>query len=112
MNDTVGQEETETINEINGQNMHLATLGLPPDSGRDARIAQRKNRIEQHRLQKSKPTGNTDGIHFSLDYSVRRTKKVETESSKEAGKSKTQISISKKRIDSTRVSFIDKGKWK
>jgi hypothetical protein len=57
------KEMNEQSSSINAQPSQLLSLGLPQDGGRDARIAQRKNRIEQNRLAKAKPVGPQDGLH-------------------------------------------------
>ncbi|KAI8905824.1 sperm tail-domain-containing protein [Gorgonomyces haynaldii] len=62
------------------------------DGSREARIALRKQRIEQARLAKNKPLQNQD------DILLRRVKKTEPEQ-RNAGKSKSQIAISTKQLN-------------
>jgi hypothetical protein len=59
--------EVKDNNQYNNLDTHSSqsfSFTLPVDDARDARIAQRKIRIEQNRLAKSKPTGEKDGIYF------------------------------------------------
>jgi hypothetical protein len=72
------------------------------DGDREARIAQRKVRMEQARLAKLKPQLNTAGISFNAEQTLRRVKKPEV-TSKGIGKSTAQISLSEKRITVTEV---------
>jgi dynein regulatory complex protein 1 len=58
------KESNDPSSLINTQPSQFLSLGLPQDGGRDARIAQRKNRIEQNRLAKAKPVGQQDGIYL------------------------------------------------
>lgn len=75
------------------------TYGGHMDSDRKARIAHRKVRIETNRLAKMKPE-KTD------ETSVRRKPRVEQDS-KEVGKSKLQVSNSRKKIDGVQLSSTE-----
>ncbi|KAJ3274410.1 hypothetical protein HDV01_003014 [Terramyces sp. JEL0728] len=87
----------QSINQQHQQNAGamLGNTQTPNDGGRDARIAVRKVRIEASRMAKANPENKKD------DNTARRAKKVEIES-REAGKSKTQTILSRKKINQTR----------
>ncbi|KND01052.1 uncharacterized protein SPPG_04144 [Spizellomyces punctatus DAOM BR117] len=70
------------------------------DASREARIASRKRRMEARRLARMKPEKMEDAS------TARRTKKPEP-SQAEAGKSKSQVSASKQRIESTKQASND-----
>ncbi|KAI9208600.1 sperm tail-domain-containing protein [Polychytrium aggregatum] len=81
----------------NGGITTAATASLNnTDSNRTARIAQRKQRIEANRLAKLRPEKVDEN-------SVRRKPRVEQDT-KEASKSKSQITGSRKIIESTKIS--------
>jgi hypothetical protein len=58
------EKDLNQFNNLDAQSSQLLTLGLPVDGGREARIAQRKVRMEQKRMAKSKPTGEVDSKLF------------------------------------------------
>ncbi|KAJ3092478.1 hypothetical protein HK102_006889 [Quaeritorhiza haematococci] len=69
--------------------------GLPSDPGRDARIGQRRARIEASRLAKTKP-------ELVEDVAARRKPKAEPEQ-KDTGKAKKQVAASQKRIEAVKL---------
>ncbi|KAJ3162800.1 hypothetical protein HDU86_003774 [Geranomyces michiganensis] len=74
------------------------------DAGREARIASRKKRMEARRLAKMRPDKPDDAA------SARRAKKTDVQVT-DSSKSKTQVTSSKRRIESAKGASSDQVTW-
>ena len=101
--DTSKPEKTEHKEEATDHEQYNQSLSSSGDGTREARIALRKNRIQAARVAKSR-VENTEGINNNNPVSENSAKPTNEPERKDAGKSQNQITVSKKRMDATKLS--------